>query len=407
MSFGEKLREARNFRGLTQGELGGTKYSVSYVSLLERGQRQPTDAMARYFAGQLDLAPHTVLGWMEQAASKGSLSASVLHATNALNLRDSTLTASESEYAASLALEQGNATVWWNMTLMQAEALNDLLRNSEAEALFQSLLVHPSTEQSVDLKATLLLRLSVIRRNSGELEAAVQLASQAVDTVAASPRDSVIRLDAMQVLAAALTAIGRHDEAWDLVDSMDPGGLESGLPSLALGKAAWVMGNVAFAKGDIEAGNEQHRRAARFIHPQQDLTLWTRFHLASASMHLSAGIAGEEIAESLQNAELGIRLLGAEHLQAMLHVSKAQFAARNGDSDGAFKLLKEAQAFSSSLDFEYQGLLERLLADHYVSSGDHANARNHLTRAAKLYSDAGASGAASEILSQLLAVADH
>ena len=124
-------------------------------------------------------------------------------------------------------------------------------------------------------------------------------------------------------------------------------------------------------------------------------------------MHLSAGIAGEEIAESLQNAELGIRLLGAEHLQAMLHVSKAQFAARNGDSDGAFKLLKEAQAFSSSLDFEYQGLLERLLADHYVSSGDHANARNHLTRAAKLYSDAGASGAASEILSQLLAVADH
>lgn len=407
MSFGEKLREARNSKGLTQGELGGTKYSVSYVSLLERGQRQPTDAMARHFAAQLGLASHTVLGWMEQSASKGSLSASVLHATNALTLRDSTLTASEAEYAASLALEQGNTTVWWNMTLLQAEALNDLLRNSEAESLFQSLLAHPSTEQSADLKATLLLRLAVIRRNAGELEAAVNLATQAVDAVATTPRDSVIRLDAMQVLAAALTAVGRHSEAWTLVSSMDPVGLEAGLPSLALGKAAWVMGNVAFAMGDIDSGREQHRRAAHFIHPQQDLALWTRFHLASASMQLSAGIAGAEVNESLQNAELGIQLLDAQHLRAMLLVSKAQYVARNSDQEQAFLLLQEAQSMSSSLDFEYQGLLERLLADHYVASGEHSNARNHLARAAKLYSDAGASGAASEILSQLLAVTEH
>ncbi|NAZ16487.1 helix-turn-helix domain-containing protein [Glutamicibacter soli] len=404
MSFGEKLREARISRGLTQGELGGSKYSVSYISLLERGQRQPTEAMARHFATHLSLAPHVVLGWMEPSSATGSLSASVLHAFNALNLRDLTLTASEAEYAASLAQEQGNTSVWWNMTLAQAEALNDLLRNAEAEPLLQGLLSHPFTEQSADLKATVLLRLAVIRRNDGELEAAEKLARQAVEAVQSAPLHSVIRLDAIQVLAASLSVMGLQDEAWDLVSTLDLGALESALPSLSLGRAAWVMGNVAIAKGDVEGGRELYRRAARYIHPQQDLVLWTRFHLAIASKQLTAGITDDAVAQSLENAELGIKLTEAEHLKAMLLVSKAQLALRKSASDKAFEMLQEADALSDSLGFEYRGLLERLRAEYFISTNALTEARKHLTRAAKLYSDAGASNTASEILDQLLEV---
>ena len=48
MTFGHRLKELRQARGLNQAEVGFGRYSASYVSLLERGLRKPNPEVVRF-----------------------------------------------------------------------------------------------------------------------------------------------------------------------------------------------------------------------------------------------------------------------------------------------------------------------------------------------------------------------
>src|SRR5947207_15963135 len=52
-SIGESLRQLRRQQNLTQSELGGERYSKSYVSALERDKITPSFQALQFFAGQL------------------------------------------------------------------------------------------------------------------------------------------------------------------------------------------------------------------------------------------------------------------------------------------------------------------------------------------------------------------
>ncbi|KDN22555.1 helix-turn-helix domain-containing protein [Amycolatopsis rifamycinica] len=61
-SVGERLRELRTERGLTQRELAGPQYSAAYVSSVETGVRTPSGDALRFFAQQLGVDPDELLG---------------------------------------------------------------------------------------------------------------------------------------------------------------------------------------------------------------------------------------------------------------------------------------------------------------------------------------------------------
>ncbi|MET8998976.1 helix-turn-helix transcriptional regulator [Amycolatopsis sp. Hca4] len=61
-SVGERLRELRTERGLTQRELAGPQYSAAYVSSVETGARTPSGDALRFFAQQLGIDPDELLG---------------------------------------------------------------------------------------------------------------------------------------------------------------------------------------------------------------------------------------------------------------------------------------------------------------------------------------------------------
>src|SRR6266571_3544517 len=51
--IGESIRQLRRQRNLTQSELGGERYSKSYVSALERDKITPSFQALQFFAEQL------------------------------------------------------------------------------------------------------------------------------------------------------------------------------------------------------------------------------------------------------------------------------------------------------------------------------------------------------------------
>ncbi|WP_299169432.1 helix-turn-helix domain-containing protein [uncultured Arthrobacter sp.] len=406
MTFGEKLREARVAKGLTQNELGGGKYSTSYVSLLERAQRQPTLAMTRHFADILGIEPDTVAQWIgSPEPDSGGLSAAVLHATSAANLKDHALAASEAEYAASLAKEQMNTAVWWNMTAVQAEAYLALGRFDEAVATLEELLEHPTTLAQPELHATALVRLSAIKRATGDLEDAIALARAATGVSRSLPEHSATRLECGYVLVAALAVRGNLDEAWQHASDLALVDQFPEVPSLSIGRAAWVVGNVAFRRGDVETGLKQHRLAAEHITPQADIGMWAQFNRASASRRLAAGISDEDVEQCIENAVLGLRIAGTaeEHLE--LALTRAHLHSSRGEFEAAKPLLFEVQEKAAGLEFEAAGLLELLLGRYYANVEDLEAARTHYMKAAKLYSDASASDVASHVLGELMDIA--
>jgi transcriptional regulator with XRE-family HTH domain len=404
MAFGNELRNARTAKKLTQSELGAGRYSASYVSLLESGQRQPSREMAWHFAELLELDPQTVLGWLrtDPTDDGGALAAALQHAQNAWDLKDYALAASESEYVASLAREQSNAAIWWHFTNLQAEAYSALRRLDLAEETLTELLAHPMTSEWPELQATVLSGLSIVKRSTGAMGEATRLARAAAAAAEALPEYSVTRLKSTFILVAALSMKGDLEEAWEKALPLAQLSTVEGVPSPTVGRACWVVGNIAFSRGDIETGLAQHTLAAEHITPQSDVRLWAHFNSASAAMRLKAGISDAAVEQCLSNADLGFRISGTEVERIEMHLAQAHLQALRGDTAAVLPVLMRVEQEEVDLDFEPTGLLEWLLAKHYVATDDLKRARTHYSRAARHYSDAGDPETASEVLSELL-----
>jgi len=54
-TLGQRVRQARVARGLTQSGLADSRFSKQYVSQIERDQLRPTDATLRWIADRLDV----------------------------------------------------------------------------------------------------------------------------------------------------------------------------------------------------------------------------------------------------------------------------------------------------------------------------------------------------------------
>lgn len=68
--FPRRLRAMRIARGITQRDLAGSELSVSYVSLLESGRRNPTPEVVRTLAARLACTPEELLGIVDSTNTR-------------------------------------------------------------------------------------------------------------------------------------------------------------------------------------------------------------------------------------------------------------------------------------------------------------------------------------------------
>ena len=405
-SFGDRLKQERLARHLTQAELGGDLYSASYISLLENAHREPTVDIIQQLARQLQLTPSSVADWVgsSTAEDSGSLRLS-LCAQQSWDTRDYLGAATNAKAAAALAQANKDQVTWWNMTFL---ATNSLLRhgdNCEATTVLQTLLDHPLTVESdaLSLRAHQVMAAAMLAR--GCLQESIEHGLLAVSIGSGdSAEEFGSYLMALQTLIGSLTEAGRLDEAWIHTMALADAVTDS-TPAQMAGEIHWVIGNVAFIRQDIRTGLEHHAQASRLLSPASDLSRWAQFNKATAWVRLMAGVVEPATLQAIERSELAHSVVGATPAETLeVSMLRARWHYLNNELPEALTLLETIEEQKDQLAPHIAGDSALLLGNALQAADRNAEAFTAYTNAQARYTQAGAidrAAAAQDFLAQL------
>ncbi len=398
--FGAQLREARQRLGLTQTELGGTKYSASYVSLIENGRRAPTRSVLKDLAPVLGLDVAVLESWLSSADDEAALSGLCLDAYQAWQERDFPLAHTAARHAAEAAAHS-NPSVWWNMSFLAADMSYHQGDYEKARDQVMELDGHAMAVQSDQLAVKSKTFLSVLSRVSGDLADAVQLAEAAVKLAESLAETSMDALEAQMARIAALAEHGDTNVAWRYAQQLRGVVAMDELSAQMRGQIAWTIGNVAFAQGEAATGVELHQLSEQLLDPAVDLELWARFIRATASIRLRNGIADEATGNLMARAEMVGKLLDSQEIRTDLMLIRARWHTVRGEAEQVLPLLDDLGG-RDGLALNVAGDVALMRGEAQQASGNPTQAGTCYLTAAKLFSEAGLSDRASEALTKHL-----
>jgi len=340
VQFGAMLREARRRQGLSQVELGGGKYSGSYISHLESGRRAATPEVLDFLSRRLGVS---ALEWgMSARADSSRLDLTdpiedLLVAEHAWSDHDWDAALRHASLAAEAAARAGDFARQWEALYVMAQAKFASGDFVGAAVLAEELSELQTARRFAVARAQALSLASVSHRASDRLGWAVAFGARAVEAASACP--PIILAEALMALVSAMSEAGHPTaESQPYLDR-----LELVAPQLtsdhSRGMIAWTVGAAAFVADDVEQGLRQQAVAKELLDPRRDLRLWLRFHSTTARWRLRAGLT-EGVAESLHIASLGLQIIGNNYDVVELRQSEAKLMLLTGDVDGATKLIK-------------------------------------------------------------------
>ena len=122
--FGARLRETRKRLGLSQSELGGDRYSGSYISHLESGRRVATPEVIEFLSRRLGVSPlewgTSPAGDPRSVALRDGAMEDLLVAERAWSERDWSSAIAHSQQAAESAAASGDSTRHWEALYVMA-----------------------------------------------------------------------------------------------------------------------------------------------------------------------------------------------------------------------------------------------------------------------------------------------
>ncbi len=410
--FGTLLREARKRKGFSQAELGGDKYSGSYISHLESGRRVATPEVIEFLSRRLDVSP---LEWGVSPAAdpaqlvSGDTIEDLLVAERAWSEHDWTAAIMHSTQAAAIAEASGDSGRYWEAIYVQAQARFSSGDFSRAAKLAEELSEHETARRFAVARAQALSLASVAHRSSDRLGWAVAFGARAVEAASAAP--PIILAEALMALVSAMSEAGHSpEESRPYLNRL--GVLSPRLTSdHSRGTIAWTMGAAAFVAGEIEEGLRLQELAAKLLDPRRDLRLWLRFHSTAARWRLGAGVV-EGVADLLKTASLGLQILGNNYDVVELRQSEAKLALLTGDPGRALDMISQVLDDPVLGGPEMsRGQSELILAECLQALGREQEARRQFARAAlqletegrlRAAVDAWRQGADEEVLREVL-----
>ncbi|WP_447644580.1 helix-turn-helix transcriptional regulator [Nocardioides zeae] len=403
-SFGEQVRAARRRAGLSQAELGGERYSGSYVSHLESGRRTPTPELVAYLADRLGCSPEELGDAASRSGPTGagpagtedttdhSSAARLLvlqtRAREAARHGHHHQTVDLAREGAAVARDVGHDDAAWSFGLLEAETLLQLEQYDACVEVATSLASAAPASASPELAVEALALAARALRAAGHLEEALDRAEQAVEASRTLEASSPSRVLALLTRLSSLGELGRASDVQrvglELADLRDQVGSEH-----LRGQVAWALGNLAFLRGDVTEGAAQHDLAATLISREHDLRTWGRLARASAAMRLQAGVvAGVE--RLLDDARRAIELVGNEGDRHELELTRAELAFRRHDAAGALAILDVVEAVGNGDVPQARAEAAWLRSRCLEQLGDAAGARDAARDAALSFERAGA-----------------
>lgn len=327
--FGAHLRQTRRRIGLSQVELGGDRYSGSYISYLESGRRVATPEVIEFLCDRMGVAPADLgIGVVATpAVSNVDALEALLDAERAWRDRDFRATSRFAGRAADAARLAEMPDREWQALYLQAQALYYEGHFIEGAEVATGLVTHSVSEHAPQLRAQALALSSVCYRAGDRLHTALATAMRAVQL--ASEEAPAVQAEALMALLSALAELGAGENeirgaAQRLVQVVDR--LES---DNARGIASWTLGTIYFRLGEPEEGMRWHGVAHDLISPDRDFRQWLRLQRTVASCRLDAGIRAG-VGEFLQNAERGLALVGNRVDKAELLLAQAKLLLLDG-----------------------------------------------------------------------------
>jgi tetratricopeptide (TPR) repeat protein len=180
-TLGQRVRQARVARGLTQSELADSRFSKQYVSQIERDQLRPTEATLRWIADRLEVDTQFLatgvdgreLDRVESVVARGEAALEAHDYGEAITLLAGVIESLPAEAAPDLELRALLAESWARMYIGEMrEALPLLTRARE--------LVEDPVFSDVD-RAEVLFRLGCCRYRLASVTTALALFNEALD----------------------------------------------------------------------------------------------------------------------------------------------------------------------------------------------------------------------------------
>jgi tetratricopeptide (TPR) repeat protein len=258
--FALKLRQLRRAKGLTQRDLAGDRLSVSYVSLLEAGKRQPTMETAQILAGALGC---DVSELIEAADADQPMALVLAQADLALEAGQVALALERFEQI--LAIEPDDAAMLRRARFGQAQSLARAGRLNEAAKVYELCVrlgeADPANEASLQVYVGWCRCLYEL----GELVRAADVGKAALaEFQAAKAQDSEMSIQLIATVAAIWFELGDLREAERLLDD----GLQraTGVRSpTARGAILWNASLLAYERGRYQQALELSEEALRIF----------------------------------------------------------------------------------------------------------------------------------------------
>lgn len=324
---------------------------------------------------------------MQQNSVSSSYVAAELRAREHWDSHDFGEAALSARNAAVIALSEGQSGAWWNMTYLQAECLlaaGEFEASAEvAEALVDAAATTPQLQAQVHI-----LRAKACQ-GAGLLDIAAAEARAATELLH-DEADMEVNVTAGLALISALGDSGKLDEAWaeclNLVN-----GVSAEVDEQLLGKAYWVIGNVAFLCGKVPEGLYYHELAADTFSPTRNLDVWAKFNKASAAMRLAADVSNSDTLRCIERAELATDVIGGSaNDYLLLKLNRGHWNFLEGNYAAAVDLLEEIFVEADKPSPQILGEAGLLLGRANAAMGNREAARVQMQKAVGHFEASGA-----------------
>jgi tetratricopeptide (TPR) repeat protein len=176
---GARVRDARLEAGLTQAELGGSRFSKEYVSQVELGKTRPSPAALDWFAERLHVDRLTLAG-ESTTAVRAACEAAITRAEAEIEAHRYAEALAELDGARGALRPDGDERLALRLRLARGWALQNLGRMDEALAELGDARLAAEEAGSSEALAQALYRTGVVRYKMGSLATAASLLDEAL-----------------------------------------------------------------------------------------------------------------------------------------------------------------------------------------------------------------------------------
>jgi len=383
LSIGQELHLQRTHLGLSLAEVAEGVCSVSYLSLIESGKREPSkNVLARI---------RLRLGLRDANAERIAI-------LDALDSAEAEFRLGNFEQAEQWLRSAGPGV---GATLLSAEI-------ADARGEFE-LAIRGFTDVSDDVTASPLQRVKALTgkcrvlRDFGEMSAAQSCGESALHEASALGVEAIeAQAELRATLAGVYCETGDIRRAHELLEALDSDASVSEWKRAAL---EWGKSTVLSTEGKFGESADYARRALSRLRSLDRPRTEANLIQTAAWLELKAGNASKsQIFADLQRAESVLRSVGAPYELAMCLGTIAEADSIFGDAEHARQAISEAVQLTQKLD---AGFRARVLADGAMVSlrlGDLAECERLLLESRRLLEGSGAARSAALTWRQLGAI---